>query len=56
MATLYTIKRIKKRNKNSYCYKVINSRTNRVFSKCSTRKNAEKQKNILYAIIYRKKK
>lgn len=55
MAALYIIQKTKKRNKKSYCYKVINSRSKRVFAKCSTRKNAEKQKKILYAIIYRNK-
>lgn len=53
---LYTIKRTKKRFRRSYCYKVENSKSKRVFSKCSTKKNAAKQKNLLYSLIYRRKK
>lgn len=52
---LYIIKRTKKRFKQSYCYSVINTRTKRVFSKCSTKKNAEKQRSILYTVMRNKK-
>lgn len=47
----YTIRKV--RNKN--CYKTINTVTKRVFSKCSTKKKAEKQLRLLRAIQYNKK-
>ena len=50
----YIIKRTKKRFKQSYCYSVINSRTKRVFSRCSTKRNAEKQRRILYSVMRKK--
>lgn len=52
---MYIIKRTKKRYKQAYCYSVINTRTKRVFSKCATKKNAEKQLGILYTVMRKKK-
>lgn len=37
------------------CYRVTNSQTKRVMSKCASRKNAEKQLRLLRAIQYNKK-
>lgn len=54
MRSLYTIKRTKKRFKHRYCYKVINSKSKRIFSKCSSKKNALIQQKLLYSLIYRK--
>lgn len=48
----YKIRRIRKTRKN--CYQVISTRKKRVFSKCSTKKNAEKQIRLLRAIQYNK--
>jgi hypothetical protein len=42
----------KLRGKN--CYKVYNKNTKKVFSKCSTKKNAEKQIRLLRAIEFNK--
>lgn len=53
---LYFIRRTKRRFKQSYCYSVINARTKKVFSKCATKKNAEKQRRLLYAVMWKKKK
>lgn len=36
------------------CYKVINKYTKKVFSKCTSRKNANKQIRLLRAIEYNK--
>jgi hypothetical protein len=36
------------------CYRVINPGTNKIFSKCSTRKNAVKQSKLLRAILFNK--
>ena len=36
------------------CYKVINKYTKKVFSKCTNRKNANKQIRLLRAIEYNK--
>jgi hypothetical protein len=44
----YTIRKVPKKN----CYKVMNKRTRRVFSKCSTNANAKKQLRLLNAIEY----
>lgn len=46
----YTIRKV--RNKN--CYKTINTVTKRVFSKCTTKKKAEKQLRLLRAFQYNK--
>ncbi len=35
---------------NKSCYKVYNKKTKRVFSKCTTKKRAEKQIRLLRAI------
>lgn len=42
-------KRIKKN-----CYSVYNKQTKKVFSKCTTRKNAVKQSRLLRAIMFNK--
>ena len=47
----YTMKRIGKSRK---CYQVVNTKTRRVFSKCSSKKNAQKQMRLLRAIQYNK--
>jgi hypothetical protein len=36
------------------CYRVINRGTNKIFSKCSTRKNAIRQSKLLRAILFNK--
>jgi len=46
----YTIKRTKKRHKQAYCYSVSKNQSKKVFSKCTTRKKAKKQLQLLYAI------
>ena len=48
----YRIRRLRKTRKN--CYQVINPKKKRVFSKCTTKKNAEKQIRLLRAIQYNK--
>lgn len=40
---------------NKPCYRVINKKTRRVYSKCSTKENAQKQLRLLRAIKYNKK-
>lgn len=50
----YKIKKTKKRYKQSYCYSVFNSNSKKVFSKCTTRKKANKQLRLLNAIKYNK--
>ena len=47
----YTLKRTGKTRK---CYQVVNTKTRRVFSKCSSKKNAQKQMRLLRAIQYNK--
>lgn len=42
----------KKRNQN--CFTVYNAKTKRIYSKCTTRKKAEKQIRLLRAIKYGK--
>jgi hypothetical protein len=37
------------------CYRVFNKKNKKVFSKCTTRKNATKQLRLLRAIQYNKK-
>ena len=34
------------------CYSVINKKTKRVFSKCTSKKNATKQSRLLRAIMF----
>lgn len=36
------------------CYQVINTKTRRIFSKCSSKENAQKQMRLLRAIQYNK--
>ena len=47
----YTIRRVPKSKK---CYQVLNTKTRRVFSRCSTKENAKKQLRLLRAIQYNK--
>lgn len=49
----YRIRHLRKTRK--HCYQVINPKKKRVFSKCTTKKNAEKQMRLLRAIQYNKK-
>ena len=51
----YIIRRTKKQNKQSYCYRVLNNLSNKKFSKCTTRKKGNKQIRLLNAIRYNKK-
>lgn len=44
----YTIRYLRKKR----CYSVINSKTKKVFSKCTTRQNAQNQSRLLRAIKY----
>jgi hypothetical protein len=44
----YGIRRVKN------CYSVYNKKTRKVFSKCSTKKNAMRQSRLLRAIMYNK--
>jgi len=44
----YTIRKIANKN----CYRVVNNKTKRVHSKCTTRKNAERQVRLLRALDY----
>ena len=46
----YTIRKVP----NKKCYRVTNSRSKRVMSKCTTKKKAEKQKRLLNAILNNK--
>jgi hypothetical protein len=41
-----------RRKKN--CYSVYNKKTNKVFSKCTTKKKAMKQSRLLRAIMFNK--
>jgi hypothetical protein len=43
---------LRKSKKGKKCFSVRNKKTKRVFSKCSTRKNAERQLRLLRAIQY----
>ena len=36
------------------CYSVINKKTKRVFAKCTTKKNANRQSRLLRAIMFNK--
>lgn len=40
--------------RNKKCYTVYATRSKRVFAKCATRKNAERQLRLLRAITYNK--
>ena len=46
----YTIRHLRKKN----CYQVVNKKTRKVFSKCTTKENAKKQIRLLRAIQYNK--
>ena len=46
----YTMRKVPRKN----CYRVINKRTKRVLSKCSTKENAQKQIRLLRAMLYNK--
>jgi hypothetical protein len=48
----FYVRRSKKNGK--WCYSVVNRKSRRVHSKCSTRKNALSQLRLLRAIIYNK--
>lgn len=48
----YKIRHLRKTKKR--CYQVVNPKKNRIFSKCTTKKNAEKQIRLLRAIQYNK--
>ena len=48
----YRIRHLRKTRKN--CYQVISAKKRRVFSKCTTKKKAEKQIRLLRAIQYNK--
>ena len=52
---MYIIKRTKKRGKQRYCYSVRRADNNKIFSKCTTKKKAQRQCALLYAIKYNKK-
>ena len=41
-------------NSKKKCYSVLNKKTKRVFSKCTTLKKAKKQSRLLRAIMYNK--
>lgn len=47
----YTIRKIRNRS----CYRIQNTKTKKVFSKCTTLKRGKKQLNLLNAIKYNKK-
>lgn len=44
----YTVRYLRKKK----CYSVINKNTKKVFSKCTTRQNAQKQSRLLRAIQF----
>jgi hypothetical protein len=46
----YSIRKVPKKN----CYSVKNKYTKRVYSKCATKENAQKQLRLLRAIEYNK--
>ena len=45
----YTIRKVR----NKSCYKVYNSNTKKIFSKCTTKKKAQKQIRLLNIIKYK---
>jgi hypothetical protein len=53
MIDMYIVTRRKKRNKQRYCYSVKNIRTQRRFSKCTTKKKADRQRAILLQYYFR---
>ena len=50
----YSIRKIRYKSKPT-CYRVYNTKSKRVFARCTTKKNAEKQMRLLRAIQYNKK-
>lgn len=46
----YTVRKVR----GKPCFKVYNKKTKRVYSKCTSRENAEKQIKLLRAIEYNK--
>lgn len=46
----YTIRKVRGKS----CFKVYNKKSKRVFSKCSSKENAQKQLKLLRAIEYNK--
>jgi hypothetical protein len=44
-----------RKNNNKPCYRVVNQKTRRVYARCSTKENAQKQLRLLRAIKYNKK-
>ena len=54
MSEVYIIKKTKKRGKQRYCYSVRRADKKKTFSKCTTKKKAERQRALLYAILYNK--
>jgi hypothetical protein len=49
-ASVYYMRKVRGQN----CYSVRNRKTKRIFSKCTTKENAEKQLKILRAKLYNK--
>ena len=47
----YNIRKTYKKN----CFRVINKKNRKVFSKCTSRENAIKQDKLLRALLYNKK-
>jgi len=47
----YTLRKVAKRN----CYRVSNRKTKKVFAKCTSKRKAKKQLNLLRALLYNKK-
>ena len=41
-------------SRKNKCYSVINKKTKRVFAKCTTKKNANRQSRLLRAIMFNK--
>ena len=51
---MYIIKRTKKKGKQRYCYSVRRADNNKIFSKCTTKKKAQRQRALLYSIRNKK--
>jgi len=45
---------LRQSRKSKRCYQVVNTKTRRVFSRCSSKTNAKKQLRLLRAIQYNK--
>ncbi len=50
MIVFYKMPYATRKVRNKRCYRVYNRRTKRVFSKCTTRKRANKQMRLLRAL------